>query len=297
MKITPLPSQRNHPNFSWSNNQGQPKPQANQAPQVPPGFAAPAQGNNQLENILKSFIQETKNRFLAQVVSIKNLENQVGKIATALSSRPLGTLTSSTERPSTSGVKNVETCKVIKLRSGKECETPLLKDTKTSGVQPNNDKTEDKDEFIVESTSVEDNKDRTGASKHGKIPEPGKQPEAMPEPLREKKFFQERLFRVLQRPPPPFPQRIRKAKEEQQFDKFIEILKQPYINIPLIESIEQMKNYSKFMKDVLTKRKRVGEFATFALTQECSQLVQGKLPPKLKDPGSFTIPCNIGESF
>lgn len=51
------------------------------------------------------------------------------------------------------------------------------------------------------------------------------------------------------------------------------------------------------MKDTLTKRIRVGEFATVALTQECSQLVQGKLPPKLKDPGSFTIPCNIGETF
>lgn len=100
-----------------------------------------------------------------------------------------------------------------------------------------------------------------------------------------------------ERPPPPFPQRIRKAKEEQQFGKFLEILKQLHINIPLIEAIEQMPNYSKFMKDMLTKRRRVGEFATVALTQECSQLVQGKLPPKLKDPGSFTIPCNIGETF
>ena len=102
---------------------------------------------------------------------------------------------------------------------------------------------------------------------------------------------------VQERPPPPFPQRIKKAKEEQQSGKFMEILKQLHINIPLIEAIQQMPNYSKFMKDVLTKRKRVGEFATVALTQECSQLVQGKLPPKLKDPGSFTIPCTIGDTY
>lgn len=51
------------------------------------------------------------------------------------------------------------------------------------------------------------------------------------------------------------------------------------------------------MKDILTKRKRAVEFATITLTQECSQLVQGKLLPKLKDPESFTIPCNIGESL
>ncbi|XP_058725984.1 uncharacterized protein LOC131597296 [Vicia villosa] len=77
----------------------------------------------------------------------------------------------------------------------------------------------------------------------------------------------------------------------------MEILKQLRINIPLIYAIKQIPNYPKFMKDIFTKRKRVGEFATIALTQECNQLVQGKLPPKLKDPGSFTIPCNIGETF
>ncbi|KAI5391391.1 hypothetical protein KIW84_076264 [Lathyrus oleraceus] len=31
----------NHPNFSWSNNQNQPKPQASQTPQVPLGFSTP----------------------------------------------------------------------------------------------------------------------------------------------------------------------------------------------------------------------------------------------------------------
>lgn len=72
---------------------------------------------------MKSFIQETKNQFQSQGVSIKNLENQVTQIATALSSINMGGLPSSTKTPSTtSGVKNVETCKGITLRSGKECE-------------------------------------------------------------------------------------------------------------------------------------------------------------------------------
>lgn len=77
----------------------------------------------------------------------------------------------------------------------------------------------------------------------------------------------------------------------------METMKHFHINIPFIEAIQQTENYSKFMKDVLTKRKRVGEFSTLALTQECSQLVQGKLPSKSKEPGRFTIPCNIGYSF
>jgi molybdenum cofactor biosynthesis enzyme MoaA len=63
-------------------------------------------------------------------------------------------------------------------------------------------------------------------------------------------------------PPPLFLQRLRRDKEEKQFDKFIEMMKRLHINIPLIEVIPQMPNYSKFMKDVLTKRRMIGEFET-----------------------------------
>ncbi|XP_075473337.1 uncharacterized protein LOC142504344 [Primulina tabacum] len=34
---------------------------------------------------------------------------------------------------------------------------------------------------------------------------------------------------------------------------------------------------------------------TVNLTENCSALVQNKIPPKLKDPGSFSIPCIIGD--
>ena len=44
---------------------------------------------------------------------------------------------------------------------------------------------------------------------------------------------------VQERSPPCFPQRIRKAKEEQQFGKFMEVLKYLHINIPLIEEIKK----------------------------------------------------------
>ncbi|XP_062103624.1 uncharacterized protein LOC133814712 [Humulus lupulus] len=58
-----------------------------------------------------------------------------------------------------------------------------------------------------------------------------------------------------------------------------------------------MPNYVKFMKDILTKKRRLGEFETMALTKECSSFLQNKMPPKMKDPGSFTIPCTIGNSY
>ena len=75
------------------------------------------------------------------------------------------------------------------------------------------------------------------------------------------------------------------------------MLKQLHINIPLVEALEQMPSYIKFMKDILSKKRRFGEFETVALTEECSAILKNKLPPKLKDPGSFTIPCFIGSQY
>jgi len=39
------------------------------------------------------------------------------------------------------------------------------------------------------------------------------------------------------------------------------------------------------------------ENETVNLMEECSAIIQKKLPPKLKDPGSFVIPCEMGKSY
>ena len=57
-----------------------------------------------------------------------------------------------------------------------------------------------------------------------------------------------------------------------------------------------MPGYVKFIKDVLSKKRKLGDYETFALSEECSAILQNKLSPKLKDPGSFTIPCAIGNA-
>ncbi|KAL4362632.1 hypothetical protein GQ457_04G024140 [Hibiscus cannabinus] len=59
--------------------------------------------------------------------------------------------------------------------------------------------------------------------------------------------------------PPPFPQRLRKQKNEYKFKKYLDILKQVHINLPLVEAIEQMPNFAKFLKDIVCKRKKVGK--------------------------------------
>ncbi|XP_057988924.1 uncharacterized protein LOC131171997 [Hevea brasiliensis] len=69
------------------------------------------------------------------------------------------------------------------------------------------------------------------------------------------------------KPPLPFPQRFHKAQLDKQFGKFLEVLK-----------------------------KLLEDYEIVALTEKCSALLQNKLPPKLKDPGSFSIPCHIRET-
>ena len=51
--------------------------------------------------------------------------------------------------------------------------------------------------------------------------------------------------------------------------------------------------YTKFMKDILTKKGKYIDNESIVVGGNCSALIQRKLPKKFKDPGSVTIPCAI----
>ena len=77
----------------------------------------------------------------------------------------------------------------------------------------------------------------------------------------------------------------------------MDVFKKLHINIPFTDALEQMPSYVKFMKDILSRKRKLSEFETMNLTEEYSAILQRKLPQKLKDPGSFIIPCKIGNSI
>ena len=77
----------------------------------------------------------------------------------------------------------------------------------------------------------------------------------------------------------------------------MEVFKKLHINIPFANVLEQMPSYVKFMKDILSKKKRLSNFETVNVTKECSAMLQRKLQQKLKDSGSFTILCTIENSI
>ena len=50
------------------------------------------------------------------------------------------------------------------------------------------------------------------------------------------------------------------------------------------------------MKDLITKKSRWDDHKTIPLIETCSSIISRKIPAKLKDLGSFTIPCIVGTS-
>ena len=77
----------------------------------------------------------------------------------------------------------------------------------------------------------------------------------------------------------------------------MEVFKKLHINILFVDALEHMPSYVKFMKDILSRKRRLSDFETVNLIEECSTILQRKLPQKLKDLSSFTIPSKIGNSI
>ena len=86
---------------------------------------------------------------------------------------------------------------------------------------------------------------------------------------------------VSQHPTPriPYLLRLRKSKLDKKFIKFMEVLKKLKINIPFADVLKKMPTYVKFMKDILSKKRRLKEYETIALIEECNAIIQKKLPP------------------
>nr|GFA62976.1 DNA-directed DNA polymerase [Tanacetum cinerariifolium] len=69
------------------------------------------------------------------------------------------------------------------------------------------------------------------------------------------------------------------------------------INVPLIDVLVGMPNYGKFLKELIRNKHRIEQIFTAFLSDESSAMIQNKVPPKLRDPKSFLIPCNFTKTF
>lgn len=67
------------------------------------------------------------------------------------------------------------------------------------------------------------------------------------------------------------------------------------MNIPLLDVIKQVARYAKFLKELCTNKRKLKGDEKISLGENVSAVLQKKLPSKCKDPGTFTIPCTIGD--
>ncbi|XP_016487295.2 uncharacterized protein LOC107807161 [Nicotiana tabacum] len=63
-----------------------------------------------------------------------------------------------------------------------------------------------------------------------------------------------------------------------------------------MEVLSQMPAYAKFLKEILSKKRKVEETSIVKLTEHCSAILQNKLPQKCRNPRNFTIPCSLGST-
>ncbi|GKE87052.1 reverse transcriptase domain-containing protein, partial [Tanacetum coccineum] len=83
---------------------------------------------------------------------------------------------------------------------------------------------------------------------------------------------------------------------EERYAKFIDMIKEVRINVPLVDVLADMPNYEKFLKDIVSKKSKIEQIYAAFLNEECSAIVQNKLPPKLGHPVSSLIPCTFAKS-
>ncbi|KAH9678667.1 hypothetical protein KPL71_025809 [Citrus sinensis] len=238
------PGWRQHPNFSWSyQNQTAAAPSGHNRLAQPPRFYQQNQekisiNNDQLsslEGLIKDYIMKNETVVQSHTAYLRNLENQIGQLATAVSNRPQGSLPSNTENPRR---ERKEHCKVINLRSRNEADSSVgIPNRRIKSNQGQEDTQVEKKS--QSSTFQNANKHNSAtASAESYDPASGGEEAITPtatEPSRakEKQFAQPAAAQQF-RHPPLFPQ---------------------------------------------------------------SRMLQSKIPQKMKNLGSFTIPCSIGTEY
>ena len=61
------------------------------------------------------------------------------------------------------------------------------------------------------------------------------------------------------KPRVPYPNATRKDHTDEQFSKFLKLLKKLHINLPFIEALSQMPNVIKFLKELLANKRKLDD--------------------------------------
>ncbi|XP_031104844.1 uncharacterized protein LOC116009834 [Ipomoea triloba] len=302
---------RNHPGFSWSNpmgvanpqhfgNRGSPpgfqgqsnyrgappqqfRPTQGFQPQVPtiqpspplPTLEAPPPPNWEamMQMMLKSQLQsEERYKQMSEKLDQlsahnKMLERQIANQASTSTTKVMGKLPACPENLREHVNANV-------TRSGKKLEEPTLPIDKPRPSK------------IVD-VEIEERLEEEEAN----------HPVLNASPQSHEKYEKEKPERKYV-PPLPFPQKFQKQAKDSRWKKFLDIVENLKVSIPLLDLLTQTPSYEKFLREIISKKRKFGDQEMIAMTQEYRALTceEGRFPTKHRDPGRFTIPCVIGGS-
>ncbi|CAJ2645262.1 unnamed protein product [Trifolium pratense] len=242
---------------------------------------------NQQQNLMNQqqnqFVQETQVYQRGNDAVLRNLETQIGQIAKEMANNKNqgGSFAANTEP------NPKEQCKSITTRSGKEVgkgigdnlrkeeEVMRRADEEEEGESENEAEKNKKEELVEKEKNEKTEKNEKIAEKGEKEVEVRKEKSGLPQHL-------------------PYPHAPSKKDKERQYARFMDIFKRLQINIPFSEALEQMPTYAKFMKEILTKKRKYNDDEVIQLDASCSAIIQRTLPTKEKDPGRVMLPVTIG---
>ncbi|CAN6551661.1 unnamed protein product [Malus baccata var. baccata] len=233
-----------------------------------------AKGQENQAKDMHNYAKEVQN----QARDVTELKRQMGQMAKLMGqfSREPGKLPSSTDVNPKGGFKSA---KAITLRSGKE-----------AGSDPNSSKSNQKEDENMQSEKKEQ------GLPSARIKQSLPQPPTHPNSTTKGKLGSNSMTSNSIPTNAPFPCRFMQSKKDESDKDIIDTFRKVQVNIPLLDAIKQVPKYAKFLKGLCTTKKRASNKKVVRVSENVSAVLQRKLPPKCKDPDSFTIPYFIGNT-
>nr|GFA64796.1 reverse transcriptase domain-containing protein [Tanacetum cinerariifolium] len=95
----------------------------------------------------------------------------------------------------------------------------------------------------------------------------------------------------------PYPSRLQKEKLREKDDilaaKFMEIFRDLHFELSFADALIHIPKFAPMFKKLLNNKDKLIELTKMPLNENCSAVVQKKLPEKLGDPGRFLILCDF----
>ncbi|XP_019170977.1 PREDICTED: uncharacterized protein LOC109166481 [Ipomoea nil] len=277
---------RNHPGFSWSNPAGAANPQnfGNRAP--PPGFQGQQnyRGGNQQQFRPNQGYQApcTQPRQIMprpEAPTSSNLEVLMEKLIKSQeqSEERFKHLTKRIDQPSAHN-------KMLENQIANQASTSS---TRVTGMLPASTENSREHVIAIVTRSVKIAEEKIEEILDGVELEPAavrNNPQVIDEGKKTVRKYENPL---------PFP--LQETKKSR-WKKFLEIVENLKVSVPLLDLLSQVPSYGKFLKEILAKMRKYGEHEMIAMAQQYRALTPrvGRRVTKYKDPGKFTIPCIVG---